>query len=121
MLKLGRGIDRKAVRRALGGRRRPVTFGYTGVLRASDIREALAGIRDAGSPRWAQPLLAWFASHPNAPLDVLRELFALGGREVLLSLALNPRLPADMKRTLMQHEDAEVRDHAYHVLTRRGR
>jgi hypothetical protein len=121
MLKLGKGVGRAAVRRALAGRRRPTTFVYTGVLRAADIREAVAGIRDAASPRWSLPLLTWFASHPSTPLDVLRDLMAQGGREILMSLAMNKNLPAEMKKALLNHEDEEVRDHANHVFSRQRR
>ncbi len=118
MLKLGRGVGRAAVKRALAGRKRPTTFAYVGVLRAADIREALAGIRDAGSPKWSLPLQTWFASHPSAPQDVLRDLLAHGGREVLMSLAMNQGLPADMRKALLEHEDAEVREHANHVFSK---
>lgn len=121
MLKLGRGVGRAAVREALAGRRRPSVFIYKGILRARDIRETLAGIRDAGTPRSSLPLLTWLASHPNTPEDVLRDLHARGGREVLMSLALNRNLPSDMRRALLAHEDAEVRDHANHVFSRSRR
>jgi hypothetical protein len=117
MLKLGKGVGRAQVRRAFASRKRPASFTYTGILRAEDIREAVAGIRDARTPRWAQPLLAWLASHPNAPDDVLRDLHTHGGREVLLSLALNPKLPSELKRALLRHEDLEVRAHANHVFS----
>jgi hypothetical protein len=118
MLKLGKGVGRAAVKRALAGRKRPTTFSYTGVLRPADIREALAGIRDAGSPKWSLPLQTWFASHSSSPVDVLRDLLAHGGREVLMSLAMNPNLPADMKKALLTHEDAEIREHANHVFSK---
>lgn len=119
MLKLGKGIDRAAVRKGMA--QRPATFTYTGVLRRTHIREALAGIRAAGSPRWALPLLAWIASHPNAPRDVLEDLYRHGGRELLMSLAMNPGLPAELKEALLHHEDAAVREHANHVFSRTGR
>jgi len=121
MLKLGKGVGRAAVKRALAGRRRPTTFTYTGVLHAADIREALAGIRDAGSPRWSLPLLTWFASHPSTPVDVLRELMAQGGREILMSLAMNRNLPPELKKALLSHEDDEVREHSNHVFSRQRR
>ena len=120
MLKFGKGVGRAAVKQALSGKR-PTSFSYTGVLKAREIREAMAGIRDAGTPRWAQPLLAWFASHPKAPEGVLRELLEHGEKGVLLSLALNPNLPADMKRALLRHADPEVRDHANQVFSRSNR
>jgi hypothetical protein len=103
MLKLGKGVGRAAVKRALAGRKRPTTFSYTGVLRPADIREALQ---------------TWFASHSSSPVDVLRDLLAHGGREVLMSLAMNPNLPADMKKALLTHEDAEIREHANHVFSK---
>lgn len=118
MLRLGKGVGRAAVRRGLAASRRPSTFTYTGILRPRDIREALAGIRDAGSPRWSVPLLTWLASHPNSPEDVLRDLHAHGSREVLMSLALNANLPSDVRKALMNHQDSEVRDHAHHVFSR---
>ena len=118
-LKLHRGIDREAVRR--GFERKPTTVSYRDVLEAEDIRETVAGIREAGSPEEAQPLLVWLASHPNAPLDVLRDLLAQGSRELLMSLCLNPNLPEDMERLLREHPDAEVREHAEQVFARRHR
>jgi hypothetical protein len=120
ILKLGKGVSRAAVRKAVAGKR-PATFTYSGILQAKEIRNAIHGIHDAGSPRWALPLLAWLASHPNAPEDVLRELYADGGREVLLSLSLNPKLPADLKKALLHHEDKEVREHANHVFSKMKR
>jgi hypothetical protein len=111
MLKLGKGVSRAAVRRGLKTRR-PTTFTYQGVLRAPEIRAAIAGIRDAGTPRWSLPLLAWLAGHPNTPEDVLRELLESEARGVLMSLAVNPRLPAELRRALLRHPDPEVRDYA---------
>ena len=118
-MKLGKGVGRAAVRRALT--RHPATFTYTGVLRKTHIREALAGIRAAGSPRWALPLLAWIASHPNSPRDVVEDLYRHAGREVLMSLAMNPGLPTEMKKALLDHADPEVRDHANHFFSRTKR
>ena len=115
MLRIGKGIDRQAVRRAFDQRTYD-SFVYEDVLEGGDIRETVAGIREAGNPQDAQPLLAWLASHPNAPEDVLRDLLRQGGREVLLGLALNPKLPEDMMRGLMAHQDEEVRLHANHVV-----
>jgi hypothetical protein len=117
MLRIGRGIDREAVRRAVekgGG----LTVTYTDVLSAEDIREALAGVRAAGSPDETRPLLAWLASHPNAPADVLHDLHADASREVLLSLVLNPNLPEDLRRALLEDNDDDVRTHANHVFSR---
>lgn len=121
MLKLGKGVGRAAVRKALSGRSRPTTFGYRGVLQAREIRETVAGVRDAGTPKWSLPLLAWFASHPSSPEDVLRDLHKHGSREVLLSLAMNRNLPADVRKALLAHEDPEVRDQANHVFSRAKR
>lgn len=117
MLRLGRGFGRRAVRDALRARRAS-TVRYEGVLSAEDIREAVAGVRQAGSPRQAVPILAWLASHPNAPHDVLRDLAAHGPREVLLNLSLNASLPADLRRDLLAHPDEEVRRHTRQVLGR---
>ena len=120
MLRLGRGFGRRAVRDALRARR-AATVRYDGVLSAEDIREAVTGVRQAGSPRHALPILAWLAAHPHAPEDVLRDLAAHGPREVLLSLCLNGGLPADLRRALLGHADDEVRRHARHVLGRAGK
>jgi hypothetical protein len=117
VLKLGKGFDRKAVRAALRAKGAS-TVRYVGVLAAEDIREAVAGIRQAGSPPQALPVLSWLASHPNAPADVLEDLESHGPREVLMSLCLNTRLPADMRRSLLAHKDEEVRRHANHVFSR---
>lgn len=111
MLRIGRGVDRKAVREGLA-RDGALTVVYDDTLTAEDIREALAGIRDAGLPQDAVALLAWLASHPNAPEDVLRELFELGGRTILVGLALNRKLPEELRRALLEHPDDDVRDHA---------
>jgi hypothetical protein len=120
MLRLGRGYGRKAVRDALRARRAS-TVRYEGVLRAEDIREAVTGVRQAGSPRQAVPILAWLATHPHAPEDVLRDLAEHGPREVLMSLCLNANLPADLRRGLLSHADEEVRGQARHVLGRARR
>jgi hypothetical protein len=117
MLRLGRGVRRDSVRRALARRRFSVVV-YRGILEGEDIRETLAGIRDAGSPRDVLPLLAWLASHPSAPEDVLRELGRESSREVLISLSMNRNLPEDMRRALLAHEDDEVRESASHVFGR---
>jgi hypothetical protein len=116
MLRLGKGFDRKAVGKALRARGAS-TVRYVGVLAAEDIREAVAGIRQAGSPEQALPILAWLASHPNTPPDVLEDLEAHGPREVLMSLCLNAHLPAGMRRALLSHRDLEVREHAHHVFS----
>lgn len=117
MLELGPGFDRHAVRAALQARR-GATIRYRGVLAAEDIREALHGVRDAGSPEEALPLLAWLASHPHAPEDVQRELLARGSREVLMSLCQNPHLSEDLRRALLEHADPAVQQHAQHVFSR---
>lgn len=117
MLRLGRGFGRRAVRDALRAKR-AATVRYDGVLRAEDIREAVSGVRQAGSPAHALPILAWLASHPNAPEDVLRDLAAHGPREVLMNLCVNRSLPADLRRSLLAHPDEEVRRHARDVLQR---
>jgi hypothetical protein len=117
MLELGPGFDRHAVRAALLARR-SATIRYRGVLSAHDIREALYGVRAAGSPEQALPLLAWLAAHPHTPEDVQQDLFTHGPREVLMSLVLHPTLVEDLRRALLEHADQEVRQHAQHVLTR---
>jgi hypothetical protein len=43
---------------------------------------------------------------------VLRELGTERRREVLISLAMNSRLPDDMRGALVGHEDEDVREHA---------
>jgi NAD(P)-dependent dehydrogenase (short-subunit alcohol dehydrogenase family) len=114
MIRIGRGIGRKAVRDAVE-RGDAATVIYDDVLEEQDIRETLAGIRDAGMPRAAVALLAWLASHPNSPEDVLRDLFSHGTREVLVSLAMNRKLPPDLRRFLLDHADEDVRAHANHT------
>ncbi len=118
MLKLGKGYGRQEVRRALA-RGMPLTVVYENILDAEDIREAVAGIRDAGNPHGAQLVLAWLASHPNSPEDVLRDLQEHGDRAVLMSLAFNRNLPADLKEALLDHEDDRVREFARHVFSHR--
>jgi hypothetical protein len=120
MLRLGKGCGRDSVRKSLE-RGTPLVVMYEDVLEAGDIREAVAGIRDAGSPKEASVVLAWLASHPNSPEDVLWDLETHGGREVLLSLALNPKLPADLRKALLEHTDDDVREHAHHVFSRSKR
>ncbi len=114
MIRIGRGIDRDAVREAIK-RGDATTVVYDDVLEERDIRETLLGIRDAGMPRDATALLAWLASHPNTPEDALRDLFDHGRREVLVSLAMNRRLPEDLRRALLDHADPDVREHAHHT------
>jgi hypothetical protein len=118
VLKIGRGADRKTIRKALaaGG---ALTVSYKDVLRAEDIREALAGIHDAGDPETALPLLAWLASHPNSPEDVLKDLATRKDREVLVSLAMNPKLPPAIQRSLKRHRDRSVREQVSHILASR--
>jgi hypothetical protein len=114
MLRIGRGVKREAVKEAVAGRV-PDTIEYEDVLEAEDIREAVAGLRDAGLPPGSMPLLAWLAAHPNAPEDVLRELMLLRNQEVLIGLAMNRSLPADLRQELMNHPDEEVHHHANEV------
>ena len=116
MIRIGRGIDRAAVREAVE-RGDATTVVYDDVLEAADIRETLAGIKEAGMPREATALLGWLASHPNTPEDALRELFQHGRREVLVCLAMNRRLPEDLRRSLLDHADPDVREHAHHTLS----
>jgi hypothetical protein len=117
MLKIGKGISREAVKQAIGNRM-PDTVVYEDVLAAEDIREAVAGVRAAGTPDGSMPILAWLAAHVNAPEDVLRDLYAEGIKEVLLGLAMNRRLPEDLRQVLMQHPDEDVRHHANHLFFR---
>jgi NAD(P)-dependent dehydrogenase (short-subunit alcohol dehydrogenase family) len=117
MIRIGRGIGRQAVKDAVE-RGDATTVVYDDVLAEHDIRETFAGVRDAGMPREAVALLAWLASHPNTPEDVLRELFRHGTREILVSLAMNRNLPSDLRRSLLDHEDEDVREHANHTFSR---
>ena len=116
MIRIGRGIDRAAVREAVE-RGDATTVVYDDVLEEADIRETLAGIQDAGMPRTATALLGWLASHPNTPDDSLRALFDHGRREVLVCLAMNRRLPEDLRRLLLEHADPDVREHAHHTFS----
>ena len=117
MLKIGKGMSREQVKAAIG-RRVPDTVVYEDVLGAVDIREAVAGVRGAGTPEGSMPILAWLAAHVNAPEDVLRDLYGSGPKEVLLGLAMNKSLPEDLRQALMSHADEEVRHHANHVFFR---
>jgi hypothetical protein len=117
MLKIGKGVSREAVKEAIG-RRVPDTIVYEDILEGTDIREAVAGVRAAGTPEGSIPVLAWLAAHSNAPEDVLRDLFAGDVKEVLLGLAMNRSLPEDLRQALMNHADEEVRHHANHVFFR---
>jgi hypothetical protein len=121
VLRIGRGVDRKAIRQALADPAAVETVVYEDILAERDIRETVAGIRDAGTPPQALPLLAWLASHPNTPEDILRELGRDGTREVLLSLAVNENLPQDMRRALLDHANEDVREHANHTFSQRRR
>jgi hypothetical protein len=121
VLRIGRGVDRKAIRLALMDPSAVETVVYDDILADGDIRETVAGIRDAGTPPQALPLLAWLASHPNTPEDILRELGKDGSREVLLSLAMNEKLPEDMRRALLDHASEDVREHANHTFSRTRR
>jgi NAD(P)-dependent dehydrogenase (short-subunit alcohol dehydrogenase family) len=120
MIRIGRGIGRKAVKEAIQ-RGDATTVVYDDVLAVEDIRETLAGVRDAGSPREATAILIWLASHPNSPEDVLRELYRQGTREILVSLALNRNLPEDLRRQLLDHDDRDVREQANHSFSRMKR
>jgi len=120
MLDLGPGCDRRRVRDALRSGE-ALTIRYEGVLSADDIREAVAGVREAGSPKDAVPILVWFASHPNTPEDVQGDLLAGGPREVCQILCLNPRLPEELRRRLLEHPDVELRQHAQDVFARQQR
>jgi hypothetical protein len=112
MLKIGRGVSRAEVARALR-RRGALTVTYSHVLTTDEIREAVAGVRAAGSPTHAGPLLAWLGSHPATSDDVLRDLLAgAPPREVLIALALNPRLPVELRPALLASPDEDVREHA---------
>ncbi len=117
ILKLGKGVGRAAVKKAVAGKR-PATFMYTGVLGPKEIREAVAGIRESRNPKWSRPLLAWLASHPSTPEDVLSELFETGDRMILMNLALSRNLSSELRRALLDHEDADVREHANHVFSK---
>lgn len=117
MLRIGKGVNRDAIKAAIG-RRMPDTVVYENVLEAVDIREAVAGVRGAGTPEGSMPILAWLAAHSNAPEDVLRDLYSEGLKEVLLGLAMNRSLPEDLRQALMNHEDEDVRHHANHVFFR---
>lgn len=114
MLRIGRGVTREQVKEAVG-RRMPDTIVYENVLEGEDIREAIAGVRAAGTPEGSIPLLAWLAAHKNMPEDVQRELFKDGKPDVLVGLAMNRSLPADLRQALMEHADEDVRHHAAHV------
>lgn len=118
MLRIGKGIGRAAVCKALQKPGGAATVVYDDVLDGGDIRETVAGIRQAGMPRDAGALLAWLASHPNTPEDVLRELGRETRREILVSLAMNRNLPQDMRRALLDHSDEDVREHANHTFSR---
>ena len=117
MLRIGKGVNRQAVKEAIG-RRVPDTIVYEDVLEGDDIREAIAGVRAAGMPEGSVPILAWLAAHSNAPEDVLRDLYGDAVKEVLLGLAMNRSLPEDLRQALMQHADEDVRHHANHVFFR---
>jgi hypothetical protein len=118
VLRIGKGIDRRAVRRALARPGAAETIVYDDVLAVGDIRETVAGVLEAGTPDDAVPLLAWLASHPNTPEDVLRALAEIPKRAILVSLAMNQDLPSDMRRILSSHPDEDVREHANHVLSK---
>jgi hypothetical protein len=111
VLKIGRGVTRDDVARALrtgAG----LTVTYDDVLSAEDVRTTVAGVRDAGSPSDARPLLAWLASHPSTPEDVLRELFEAATPEVLVALAMNRAVPAEIREQLLASANEDVRSYA---------
>jgi hypothetical protein len=116
MIRIGRGVSRQAICEAVS-RSGAETVIYDDVLGAAEIRETLAGIADAGMPRDAVAILAWLASHPNSPEDVLRDLHRHGTREILVSLAMNRNLPEDMRKSLLEHADEDVREHAHHTFS----
>lgn len=116
MLRIGKGVTRQAIKRALA-RGGPLTVTYDDILSEQEIREAVAGVREAGTPVESRPLLAWLASHPNAPADILRDLARGASREILVSLALNRNLPADLRKALLEHQDEDVRAHANHTFS----
>ncbi len=116
MIRIGRGVSRRAICEAVS-RSGAEAVTYDNVLEAGDIRETLAGITDAGMPRDAVAILAWLASHPNSPEDVLRDLHRHGTREILVSLAMNRNLPEDMRSALLEHPDEDVREHAHHTFS----
>lgn len=111
MLKIGRGVSRGQVARALR-EGAGLTVTYDDVLSAEDVRVTLGGIRDAGNPIEARPLLAWLASHPSSPEDVLRDLFAGAPREVLVALAMNRAAPEEIRQELLASDDDDVRAYA---------
>ncbi len=96
------------------------SLSYRDVLAPEDARGAWAVVEARGAYRRALPLLAWLASHPSTPEDVLRGLAATDLREVLFSLALNRRLPRDLRARLLAHPDPELQAHAHHVQARLG-
>jgi hypothetical protein len=118
VLKIGKGADRTSIRRALkrGG---ALTVSYKNVLDPEDIREILTLIHEAGDPETAMPLLAWLASHPNSPADVLKDIATCRNTEVLESLAMNRDLPKAVERSLRRHASAEVRERVAHILSKR--
>jgi hypothetical protein len=118
MLRIGKGATRASIRRALkrGG---PFTVSYKNILEPDHIREALAGVHDAGDPDSALPLLAWLASHPNTPGDVLVDLSGSRRPEVLVSLAMNRNLPKPLEKALRRHRNPEVREQVLHILSKR--
>jgi hypothetical protein len=111
MLRIGRGASRRDIARAFrDGDGLVVT--YDDVLSADDVREAVAGVAAAGHPQEARPLLAWLASHPSTPDDVLLELAERAPREVLVALAMNPRTPRKLQRSLLDSSDEDVASYA---------
>ena len=120
MLDLGPGCDRRRVRDALRSGE-ALTIRYAGVLTADDIREAVAGVREAGSPKDAVPMLAWCATHPNTPEDVQGDLLEAGPLELLQILCLNPRLTPELRKRLLEHPDLELRQQAQDAFARQQR
>ena len=118
VLKIGKGSSRASIRKALkaGG---ALTISYKDILEPEDIRVALAGIQDAGTPEEALPLLAWLASHPSTPKDVLTTLSSSRNPEILVSLAMNRNIPKAVERSLRRHRDPELRERVAEALAKR--
>jgi hypothetical protein len=120
VLKIGKGASRASIRKTLkrGG---AFTVSYKNILEPEDIRETLAGVHEAGDPAAAAPLLAWLASHPNTPADVLMDLSSSKNPEVLVCLAFNRNLPKALEKTLRRHKNREVREQVAEALAKRRR
>lgn len=120
VLKIGKGESRASIRKTLK-RGAVFTVSYKNILEPDDIRETVAGVHDAGDPESAMPLLAWLASHPNTPGDVLSDLASSANAEVVISLAMNSNLSKALERTLRRHKNPAVREQVSHILLKRRR